>query len=72
MPAIETPCVNICVIDPRSGLCRGCSRTIGEIGGWLAMSEAERRIIMEALPGRQKRPSVQPVIGFALPEGSSR
>lgn len=52
--AVETPCINVCVIDIASGLCSGCSRTTAEIGGWLDMSPTERRIVMEALPGRKR------------------
>ena len=51
-PIIETPCVKICVVDPETGFCIGCGRTGGEIGGWLAMSADERRMIMQGLPER--------------------
>ena len=43
-PAIETPCVKICVVDPETGFCIGCGRTRNEIGGWLGMSPEQRRI----------------------------
>lgn len=49
---METPCVKICTLDARSGLCLGCGRTIAEIAGWSRMSDAERRRIMADLPGR--------------------
>ena len=49
---METPCNKICVIDPASGLCRGCGRTTDEIARWAAMTDAERRVIMEALAAR--------------------
>lgn len=52
MPAIETPCLKVCVLEPGSRLCRGCGRTIEEIAGWGAMSEGERRRIMALLPDR--------------------
>ena len=52
LPAIETPCIKICVVDPDTGFCIGCGRTRMEIGGWLAMTATERKIIMEALPER--------------------
>jgi len=50
---IETPCVNVCTLDSRSGLCLGCARTIDEIARWGAMSPDERRRIMLELPDRQ-------------------
>jgi X-X-X-Leu-X-X-Gly heptad repeat protein len=51
---ISSPCSKVCTIDPRSGLCRGCGRTLGEIGQWASMPEAERRRIMSELPGRMR------------------
>jgi predicted Fe-S protein YdhL (DUF1289 family) len=52
---LETPCLNICVLDQRTGTCLGCGRTIGEIAQWAAMSDAERRAIMTVLPARMER-----------------
>jgi predicted Fe-S protein YdhL (DUF1289 family) len=49
---IETPCLKICVLEPGSGLCRGCGRTVDEIAGWGAMSESDRRRVMALLPDR--------------------
>ena len=49
---IESPCIRLCRVDMRNGLCEGCGRTLAEIGGWLAMTAGERQAIMEALPGR--------------------
>jgi predicted Fe-S protein YdhL (DUF1289 family) len=52
---LETPCVNVCLLDSESGLCVGCGRTIDEIAGWAQMSDGERRAIMAALPARLER-----------------
>jgi uncharacterized protein len=52
---LETPCVNICLLDSETGLCVGCGRSIAEIASWAAMSDSERRAIMAALPARQER-----------------
>jgi uncharacterized protein len=49
---MESPCVKICLYEPGAGLCRGCGRTLDEIAGWTAMSDAERRRIMDELPTR--------------------
>jgi predicted Fe-S protein YdhL (DUF1289 family) len=49
---LETPCVNICLLDQETGTCVGCGRTLSEIAHWAAMSDAERRAIMAALPAR--------------------
>lgn len=52
MASMESPCVRICVMDPVSGLCRGCARTLDEIVAWGTMSPERRRIIMGELDGR--------------------
>ena len=48
----QSPCIKICTLDARSGLCLGCGRTIDEIARWAAMSAAERAHIMAELPAR--------------------
>jgi predicted Fe-S protein YdhL (DUF1289 family) len=52
---LETPCVNICLLDASTGLCLGCLRSLDEIAGWVSMSDAERRAIMAELPRRKTR-----------------
>ena len=53
--SIATPCVQVCVVDGASSLCLGCYRTLAEIAGWSAMTDAERAAIMAALPGRERQ-----------------
>lgn len=55
MASMESPCVRICVMDPVSGLCRGCARTLDEIVAWGTMSLDQRRTIMGELDGRMDR-----------------
>jgi predicted Fe-S protein YdhL (DUF1289 family) len=50
---IRSPCINVCVIDAGTGLCVGCLRSLVEIAGWAAMTEAERGRIMRELPSRR-------------------
>jgi predicted Fe-S protein YdhL (DUF1289 family) len=52
MAAIESPCNLICTVDPASGLCLGCGRSLAEIGGWIDFSPQERARIMAELPER--------------------
>jgi uncharacterized protein len=52
MAAIETPCKKVCLLDASRDHCVGCGRTRGEIARWVAMTPAERRDIMRALPAR--------------------
>lgn len=49
---IDSPCVKICVIEPKSRLCTGCLRTIDEIGAWSGMSRDARLAVMADLPQR--------------------
>lgn len=58
---METPCINVCVIDQATRLCAGCGRTIDEIAQWRSLTEAERHSIMRALPERRK--AMQPASG---------
>ena len=53
MSAIETPCIRICRIEPTSGLCIGCWRSIDEIMGWIRMTDDQRRAVMADLSGRK-------------------
>jgi predicted Fe-S protein YdhL (DUF1289 family) len=52
---VPSPCVSICVIDPPTGLCAGCYRTLDEIAGWIDFSAEERRRLLAALPERRAR-----------------
>jgi hypothetical protein len=49
---IESPCRQVCVVDPLTRLCIGCGRSTAEIAAWLGLSAAERRAVMDALPAR--------------------
>jgi predicted Fe-S protein YdhL (DUF1289 family) len=52
MAAILSPCEKICIVDPASGLCRGCARNLSEIERWASYSEEERARVISELPGR--------------------
>jgi len=52
---LETPCINICLLDETSGLCVGCGRSGDEIARWTGMTDAERRAIMAGLAERLER-----------------
>lgn len=49
---METPCINVCRIDPVSGLCEGCRRSRDEIARWSSITDSERRRIMDVLKTR--------------------
>lgn len=50
--SVESPCVLVCSIDPKTNYCFGCGRTRDEISAWLAMTQETRRAIMAELPAR--------------------
>jgi predicted Fe-S protein YdhL (DUF1289 family) len=51
---VMSPCIGICMIDPKgSGFCLGCKRTIEEIGRWMMLDDAERQRILNELPTRK-------------------
>jgi predicted Fe-S protein YdhL (DUF1289 family) len=52
---METPCINICSLDPLNAYCTGCYRTIDEITGWSNYSQSQRQTIMDKLPHRSAR-----------------
>ena len=53
--SIETPCIAICMMDPRPNLCFGCGRTLPEIARWHRMENAERLSVMAELPVRMEQ-----------------
>jgi uncharacterized protein len=50
---VESPCVGVCVIDERSGLCEGCLRTLDEIALWGSSSPAQRRQVLARVEARR-------------------
>lgn len=55
---IETPCIQVCTIDRKTGFCLGCYRSREEIALWSRLTPAERRTIMAGLKARA--PAVGP------------
>jgi len=53
---VASPCINVCKMNPDSGLCEGCLRTLDEIAAWSSMSAAEKRAVLAQLPARSARP----------------
>jgi len=49
---MQSPCIRACAIDPRTGLCAGCGRSLDEIARWAEMTDVERERILAALSDR--------------------
>jgi predicted Fe-S protein YdhL (DUF1289 family) len=53
-PSPVSPCLGICLMDPRTRMCRGCLRTVEEIAAWYNASNAEKRAILARLESRRR------------------
>lgn len=54
---LPSPCVSVCSMDPDSGLCRGCFRTLKEIAEWATQSPEAQRAIWQQVAHRMVPPS---------------
>ena len=52
---VPSPCTNVCKMSPVTGYCEGCQRTIGEIAGWSAYSDPQKRAVLVRLPARKSQ-----------------
>jgi predicted Fe-S protein YdhL (DUF1289 family) len=52
---VGSPCIGLCQIDRRTGQCRGCHRTLGEITDWIGLDAAGKQRILDLLPTRRAR-----------------
>jgi uncharacterized protein len=50
---VPSPCIDVCHMDRNYEHCIGCYRTLGEIVRWSAMTNAEKRTVLDALPARR-------------------
>ncbi|HYL25261.1 MAG TPA: DUF1289 domain-containing protein [Burkholderiales bacterium] len=57
---MKSPCNNVCQMDPQSGLCIGCARTLDEITRWAEMTDTERDRVMAELPMRNSGTEPEP------------
>ena len=48
-----SPCVNVCQINPDTGLCRGCLRTLEEIACWLEYSDDGKHDVLRRIAERK-------------------
>src|ERR1035437_31289 len=53
-----SPCNSVCEMNPETGLCKGCFRTIDEIIQWSIATESEKRAIWREI-NRRKIPKVK-------------
>jgi predicted Fe-S protein YdhL (DUF1289 family) len=48
-----SPCIGICRIDPATGWCQGCWRTLDEIADWPMLSVREKDALLFRLKDRR-------------------
>jgi predicted Fe-S protein YdhL (DUF1289 family) len=53
--AVESPCIDICRFDGRTGLCIGCLRTLPEVREWKKMTDHRRHQVINERPRREKK-----------------
>ena len=49
---VPSPCVSVCVINPNTGLCEGCLRTLDEVAAWGQMFSAKQREVWQLIQAR--------------------
>lgn len=53
---LRSPCVSVCRIEPATGYCEGCHRTIDEIADWGMMSDDRKRVVWQQIRLRRGVP----------------
>ncbi len=62
-PAVPSPCIDVCRMDPATGLCEGCLRTIDEIAAWGSLDDAAKRAVWQALDRRRQQQDADAAAG---------
>ena len=45
----SSPCTNLCTINPKTGLCDGCGRTLEEIEQWGWMTPEQKIAVLRRI-----------------------
>ena len=51
---VASPCINVCAMNPQTGLCAGCYRTIDEIAAWARLDDPRRLEVLAAVARRRQ------------------
>lgn len=52
---VPSPCTSVCKMDPSTGWCEGCLRTIDEIAAWAALSDTDKLVVWDRLAERREQ-----------------
>ncbi len=55
--AVPSPCISVCRMNAKTGLCEGCWRSLDEIARWANTDEAGRRAILVRITQRKEQES---------------
>lgn len=50
---VASPCISVCRIDPATGWCVGCLRSLDEIAAWGALDDMGRRQVLDRVAKRR-------------------
>lgn len=50
----NSPCIGVCEMDPNTGMCEGCLRTMEEISGWSQFSSEKKAQVWQNINRRKK------------------
>ena len=51
---VPSPCVSLCKMDPETGLCQGCLRSLDEIVAWASADDDFKRAVWAQIRRRQQ------------------
>jgi hypothetical protein len=52
-PGVASPCIDVCRMDPTSGWCEGCLRSIDEITAWSRLPDDGKRAVWRLIDARR-------------------
>jgi uncharacterized protein len=52
---VPSPCVSLCKMNPDSGLCEGCLRTLDEIRKWSTADDDFKRGVLAEIRQREQQ-----------------
>ena len=50
---VPSPCIDVCRMNPGSGLCEGCGRTLDEIADWPTLTGEQKSAVLARLAARR-------------------
>jgi uncharacterized protein len=51
---VPSPCNSVCRMNPATGFCEGCFRTLDEIAAWSRLDDDEKRAVWQQLAQRRQ------------------